>query len=618
MSQKEKKDLLFFFSDVKCISAAGVIPTLAVLAKNQNIDFETYICTRPLSWGGKTLPFTGHMHGESFCYLANFYRKILFVSLTDFPSFQFRREILAWGGEVVSCRKESELAEFYTDVFAYFKTPFPECAGILPDAPEVTSEIVEGQSFLTPYFYYDLYAGGELGITQSQFEKCASTLAAKGVRKAHTYCCTVKDSLIPTEAVYPDVPGADYGFVTKRIAEKYWQKASGLVFADGNTIMRWMCLFLRENRIPLYDPYAWEEFVPVVSEYAEKMHNPLILGCQNVYPHNTDRVMTEFALGKVFFDLLGVDPRHAFSIQKTHPLPQDWLKDIHAPWEEEVSDEFLKQKIEEKAVPVCFLLYAADLGHLPTLPRILDLMGQEGYRAGLAFPATWYDYAPELLEQLYIPLDQGGVFPQIEPMISSGGSVVACEAEGMIEPETLTSLLVNARKKIAGLLGEHLVPRGYYPWQDASPYYKRNTGTPQFDAVAKAGFEYYITYKDSRTPGKVLYEANGMTVFNQQIGQWFPGAGVASEVIREFENGQRFETDWIVLSFDMPFFGLSPVYVNGKALHERFAKSTMGMQTLAEAMKLVYNGGESGKLFMLKPHELYRYIKLKRTIGQGR
>ncbi len=61
----------------------------------------------------------------------------------------------------------------------------------------------------------------------------------------------------------------------------------------------------------------------------------------------------------------------------------------------------------------------------------------------------------------------------------------------------------------------------------------------------------------------------------------------------------------------MLFFGLSPVYFNGKALHARFANSIMGMQTLAQAMKLVSGGGESGKLFMLKPHELYRYIKLK-------
>ena len=43
----------------------------------------------------------------------------------------------------------------------------------------------------------------------------------------------------------------------------------------------------------------------------------------------------------------------------------------------------------------------------------------------------------------------------------------------------------------------------------------------------------------------------------------------------------------------------------------------MGMQTLAEAMKLVSNGGESGRLFMLKPHELYRYIKLKRDCGKA-
>ena len=41
MKQHEKKDLLFFFSDVQCISAAGVIPNLAVLAEKQGVDFET-------------------------------------------------------------------------------------------------------------------------------------------------------------------------------------------------------------------------------------------------------------------------------------------------------------------------------------------------------------------------------------------------------------------------------------------------------------------------------------------------------------------------------------------------------------------------------------------------
>lgn len=75
------KELLFFFGDTNCSAAIAAVPTLAALAERVGIDFETYMCTRPLSWGGQTLPFTGHMHGESFYYLANFYKKIYFVIL---------------------------------------------------------------------------------------------------------------------------------------------------------------------------------------------------------------------------------------------------------------------------------------------------------------------------------------------------------------------------------------------------------------------------------------------------------------------------------------------------------------------------------------------------------
>lgn len=608
------KELLFFFGDTNCSTAIAAVPTLAALAERVGIDFETYMCTRPLSWGGQTLPFTGHMHGESFCYLANFYKKIYFVSLTNFRSYQFRREILAWGGEQISCHQESEIIEFYAEVFARFNQPLPVKAAVIPDPPENVEHISENSAFLTPYFYYDLYKGGYLGLTVSAFNRHAEELTRLGVTSVVTCCCRV-DGEFPVTELYPWSPTAGYAEITRQIAERHWKEAAGLVFGDGNLMVRWTAYFLRENKIPLYQPFHWEEFVPVIAEYSQKIGNPLIVGCQNVYPHNTDAVMAEFAKYGMFFDLLGTDPRLGFSIQKKHPLPIDWLADIPAPWEEEYSDDFLCQKIEENALPVCFLLYAADLGHLPVLPRVLDLMSQNGNRAGLAFPANWYDYHPELLEQLYIPLAEGGVFPQLEPMISSGGLVVACEAEGMIAPETLTSLLTSARKKIASHVGEHLVPVGYYPWQDASPFYCRNSGKPQFEAVAKAGFEYYVSYLDSAKPGKILYESHGMTVLNQQIPQWFPGAGVAEEVLAGLERNEPFRTDWATIAFDMPFFGLSPVYLNGKALHERFNGKVMGMQTIAEAMEYVRNGGESKRLFMLKPHELYRYVHLLKKEG---
>ena len=132
----------------------------------------------------------------------------------------------------------------------------------------------------------------------------------------------------------------------------------------------------------------------------------------------TDDVCTELSKFGMVMNLIGVNPRLGFTLQSKHPLPIDWLVDAKAPWEDEYSDEFLLQKIKERAIPVCFLFYAADLGHLPVLPRLIDLMGIEGMRAGIAFPSVWYKYAPELLEQLYIPRKLGGVFQLLETMFS--------------------------------------------------------------------------------------------------------------------------------------------------------------------------------------------------------
>ena len=102
MNNNAKKNLLFFFSDESCPEALAAVPTLAFLAKNKGIDFETYICKSSGTSLNSTLPFTGHLHGEEFAHIANFYNEIYFTSLTEHKTFQFRRQILAWGGKIVS------------------------------------------------------------------------------------------------------------------------------------------------------------------------------------------------------------------------------------------------------------------------------------------------------------------------------------------------------------------------------------------------------------------------------------------------------------------------------------------------------------------------------------
>ena len=132
----KNKKLLFFFSDDGCPSVSAIVPTLSRLAKEQGLDFENYICTRQWSMFGAVLPTVGHSHVEGFYYLANFYDEILYCSITSTPSYQFRREVLAFGGKVLTARSKNEVMDFYKDIYAFFGKELPLSLLVLPDKTE--------------------------------------------------------------------------------------------------------------------------------------------------------------------------------------------------------------------------------------------------------------------------------------------------------------------------------------------------------------------------------------------------------------------------------------------------------------------------------------------------
>ncbi len=611
----KNKKLLFFFSDDKCLSSATVIPTLSRLAKEQGIDFESYVCNRRWTMFGEILPAAGHSHLEGFYYLANFYDEILFCSLTDQHSYQFRREVLAFGGKVISARKADETLEFYSDIYAFFNKSLPDSLLILPDRRE-------GENYYTPYCYPEIMKRDCLGISESVYG-AASEEQKKG-KKLYSLYCTVEGA----EAIDSLQENDTYASVTVRIAERNWQNGKQVGFIDPNGAMRWETYFIRNGVIALYEDYEWEAFIPTVKYYADKFNNCDVIGNQIVlHPKwgqikDYDGVVAAFGQYNLILNLVGLNHRIGFTQQKQYPLPLDWLNDpaVKTPWDDEYSDEYLLERIKNKDIPVCFVFYAADLGHLPVINNFLSLMSLDGMRAGIAFPSTWYDYHPELVEQLYIPLEQGGVCPNLEPMISSAGISVATEAEGYMEPEFLQSLITRAKKDIASHVGERMVPKGYYSFQDASPFYRFNTGTPQFSAISKLGFEYYITYKNSHQPPRIEYEGNGMTAINQQAPQWFPGYGHPLERLKEweyfYENNDR-PVKYITFGFDTPFFGLTPVYFGQlECKRTRAWGQYTGMHYIYDAMQYVREGGgKEHNMFLVKPHELYRFVKLAEKQG---
>ncbi|MBQ2709062.1 MAG: hypothetical protein IJF67_12425, partial [Clostridia bacterium] len=410
--------------------------------------------------------------------------------------------------------------------------------------------------------------------------------------------------------------------------------AKQIGFIDPEGMLRWQTCFARRGVVAMYEDTAWREFMPTVKKYADLVGNADIIGNQIVRNPDTgalggdDAVIAELGRHSLIHNLVGVNSRIGFTVQTEKRLPRDWMDDetVKTPWDDEYSDAFLAEKLAAGHIPVCPLFYAADLGHLPVLTHFIDMMCLDGMRGGISFPATWYDYAPELVEQLYLPLSQGGVCPNLEPLLSSVGTAVATEAEGYMKPEMLASLITRARRMIAEQIGERRVPRGIYPFQDANPFYKRDTGTPQFDVVAGLGFEYYITYKNCRQPASIEYEGGGMTVLNQQTAPWFQGAGDPLVFCKKWESegiarmAETGRAEWITIAFDTPFYGLTPNYlgeIEDETMRLGWASDAHGMRSIYAFMQYVrHTGGDSGRLFLVKPHELYRFAKLARAAGK--
>jgi hypothetical protein len=615
-SPRKAKCLLFFFTDEACPAAGAVTATLSWVAEKTGNDFDAYVCIRPKTWAGEVLAFTGHNHAEQFYYAANFYDKVLYCALTESPALQFKREVMAFGGDIITTRKPDELAEFYHDVFTYFKLEFPQEVVVVPGRPTDPKAL-----WLQPYCYPDIYFRQALGANGGVGQAGLKRLGEAGVRKAAVLYCPpqaldmVKASGLSAEVVDRVKEGDTYGSVTCRIADRWMDRARGIAFGDPHCTLKWMPFYLRERHLTLFEPVEWRPFTKTLSRYAKQTGNPVVYGSQTVKPM-TDDVATEFAKEGLIMSLVGLDARIGLTVQSRRRLPVDWLREVRPPWEEECSDEFLQRRAAQDAIAVCVLFYASDLGHMPGLSRVLDLMLVDGMKCGLAFPSTWYDFQPQLVEQLYIPVQHGGVYPNVEPLLVSAGQGVATEARGYLDAKLLTRSLIDAKAQIARHVGEKLVPSGYYPFQDACPGYQHGTAEPQFEALEQAGIRYCITYQHEQEFPQVVYQSPRLTALNQQTMHWFPGfeAIGPEDRLKDWEKrlGMRHRAGWVFLTFDLPFYGLAPAYLGGAA--STSLRTTI--ESVLKAMQYAASGGPRKRLFLAKPHEVLRYSQVLQQLGK--
>jgi hypothetical protein len=610
-------DLVFFYSHEQCPARATALPVLAWLAEKNGLDYDGYFCVRPSVVDiGDAMPYTGNKHDEQFYYVANFYRHIYFFALTEEKPIQFERFLQARGHTTIVKKRSADLVDFYTQVFEIFEEPFPSKAVVFASTTfqfpneriELGDFVIPGESRLDTFCYPEVFFRQALALHYELPDEQVTRLVSAGLKKVYLVFCPAEardrfEGLgLEVETIDTVQPGDNYTTITGRIARRWLDRAEGFALGNDPITLRWTPKYLRERILPIAAIQSLPQAAELLGELTDHVGNKLVWGSQ-VF---SDAIISEFSKHDIILSLVH-DIEVGITIKNKIRLPNSWLKESPAPWEVECSDDYLREQLDAGKIPVCFIHYAADLGHLPILARHLDLHSMDGFVSGLAFPALYWQYADEQVEQLYISKEMGGVFPSTEPLLSSAGLGVATEAQGYLSPEALLGSLREAMDIIRDRAGERHVPIGYYPFQDACPQYQHDTAEPPFEVIAAAGFEYMITYKHENQFPEIVYARGNFVALNQQVEHWsFDPLTDLVTWEKKMIEAQR--SGWIIIGLDSPFWGMVPCYFG-------LASKGLSLHRLQEAMTFARDGGDSGRLFMARPHEVVRFARLLQERG---
>lgn len=474
---------------------------------------------------------------------------------------------------------------------------------------------------LAPYLYPEIFYRQAWALPASLLLKKNKLLAARfGPEIAGLYLSAAEEERLAAGGFKVKVidrikAGENYGALTGRIADRWLAKAKGIAYADPYQAEHYVPYACAEGILTLFNrdimdyipkgPEAMDGnlvdwagvgqergFAEKIAEYARHFSGKLIYGRQA-----TDDLVTNLSRsGFVFPDF---DPhRPVFPIKRKLP-PRRLVGSQQALFACQRNRAEIKAAILDAGkIPVVFLTYSADLRHVAGLRRFLEAVALRRIPWGLTVNPLWFSHHPEWLQELFIPLEQGGVFPLVEPLLGGGGWGLSCNAQGYFEDEALAALLKSALASIASYVGQENLPRGAYPFQDANPAYTEKA-EPLFQPYLTAGLKFSFTHRNFGAAPQVVFRQGDFVALNQPI-TFFPEP-FFFDPVQEIKRWEKELAEkgrgWITAAFDFPLWFQSPYILD------------MGPRLLA-VMDYVKRGGESGRLTVVPPGELAEYARL--------
>ncbi len=459
-----KRKLLLYISRLNYSGNVLIAATLAWLSKSKGYLFDNYYDsyhqgihfpggdTRNLDTGlltGGTV--CGDRHFEEFYFMLHNFD----VSIVSTGESIFSKSIKNLNIPVVA--HSDKIADLYRSTFSAMGVSLP--SNIVMVGADFGKELLGVEAYLYP----EIYHRQAIGVPDTISDEDLAGLYQEGGK---IFCFFVNDNIAgklldkgyDIEVVDRLMAGDDYLSITERIARRWGRTVKGWILGDPVLVAHWLPAACEDDLISVYS--VPQEKIVLKLGHLISSKGKVVYGRQY-----SDRDF--FELSRLNQCLQVIDPcRPPF--QSVRHADYSWELDGSKDgfYTNEYSDDELREFAAERKILISLMFWSGMIREIENFHNLMDLIAMTRLKCGMVVTAQSYEYmmhAP--FELLTAPLDHGGVYPLVEPVMGSCGIGVGIESH-MTKARLQEDLKEGISRISKKVVNADYLPRGWWGTMD--------------------------------------------------------------------------------------------------------------------------------------------------------
>jgi hypothetical protein len=419
---------------------------------------------------------------------------------------------------------------------------------------------------------------------------------------------------LPLSDTHSEYPAADMTSLSEILSKRWTEWCRGYFLGDPVVTACYLPFLCKTRRLALYG----EPLKPLINDTVLRKldSNPVIYGRMF---NDEDALLVSQAGG--CWQL--VDPGRPPFPAAAQPVawrnpPFDLFRHI----EDSTGDDALREHAERGDILTSVVFWSGCIREIENFYRLNDHVLASGFRCGYAVTSETFAQGSQTpFGAIALPLERGGVFPLVEPLLASSG--IGFSLESYVPGRQFEDHLQRATRQMNETVPSYLRPKGWWACLDTRlepdperpaalrgrPFGEYRAGELKealHSAVAAHGFDYAIT---KAAPENIpAVQIGSLYLLAQHAGSWLGWSPF--HAINGVEDIKRAEKSL--------FLRGGPGYITGTIDSCLWTFSLPHWERgkeLKTMIDFILHGGRSGRLVNAHPYAVYRYAKYLQEQG---